>query len=191
MSASTSQGLQPSLIAVLASVMAAAVASESPRRTITGEAWRSATAPKISGETNAASAEVANANGLMTCRPLASSTVLNGTNHMPSAAPWRKKSATSSAYSALRTVLSTQTERTDGRRIQALMDGVAVGRQEFEEERVSAVRVGRQHPKSRASTLVDIVCADGQRDDRLAVKVKRRTQITFDLNSINRSPVVG
>src|ERR1035441_4572744 len=85
---------------------------------------------------------------------------------MLNAAPWRKKSATNSAYSALRTVLSTQTERTDGRGIQALMDGVAVGRREFEEERVSAVRVGRRHPKSRASTLVDIVRADGQRDNR-------------------------
>src|ERR1035437_1119365 len=44
----------------------------------------------------------------MACRPLASRTVLNGTNHMLSAAPWRKKSTTNSAYSALRTVLSTR-----------------------------------------------------------------------------------
>src|ERR1039458_5830687 len=125
MSASTSQGLQPSLIAVLAKVMAAAVASERPRRTITGEALRSAMGPEISGGADAASAEVANANGLMACRPLASSTVLSGTNHMPSAAPWRKKSATNSAYSALRIVLSTQIERTDGGRIQALTDAAS------------------------------------------------------------------
>src|ERR1035441_2762057 len=125
MSASTSQGLQPSLMAVLASTMAAAVAKERPRRTITGEAWRSAIAPKISGETKAASAEVAKANGLMACRPWASSTVLNGTNHMPSAAPWRKKSAINSAYSALRIVLSTQIERTEGGRIQALTEAAS------------------------------------------------------------------
>src|ERR1051325_2692550 len=125
MRASTSQGLQPNLMAVLASTMAAAVASERPRRTITGEACRFALAPKISGETKAARAEVANANGLMACRPWASSTVLNGTNHMPSAAPWRKKSTTNSAYSALRTVLSTQIERTDGGKIQASTDVAA------------------------------------------------------------------
>jgi len=44
-----------------AKAMAAAVATASPRSTFTGEAWRSAIAPKISGETNAASADVANA----------------------------------------------------------------------------------------------------------------------------------
>src|ERR1039458_3630005 len=99
--------------------MAAAVASERPRRTITGEAWRSAIVPKISGETKAASAEVAKANGLIACRPWASSTLLNGTNHRPSAAPWRKKSAINTAYSALRIVLSTRTEHMDGGGIQA------------------------------------------------------------------------
>ncbi len=41
--------------------MAPAVARESPRKTFVGEAWRSAIAPKISGEINAASADVANA----------------------------------------------------------------------------------------------------------------------------------
>src|ERR1017187_3201260 len=53
----------------------------------------------------------------MWCVPL--STVLNGTHHMPSAAPWRKKSAINSAYSALRIVLSTRTEHMDGGGIQA------------------------------------------------------------------------
>src|SRR6266446_5137611 len=42
MSASTSQGFQPSLIAVLTTAIAAAVANDSPRSTFTGEAWRSA-----------------------------------------------------------------------------------------------------------------------------------------------------
>src|ERR1019366_5319546 len=88
--------------------------------TTTGEAWRSAMAPKISGETNAATAEVANAKGLMACRPCASSTVLNGTNHMLIAAPWRKKSAINSAYSALRIVLSTRTEHMDVGKTQVL-----------------------------------------------------------------------
>ena len=85
--ASTSHGFHASLMAVLASVMARAVATASPRKTFTGDAWRSAIAPKINGETNAASAEVANANGLMACKPFASRTVLNGTSHIPSAAP--------------------------------------------------------------------------------------------------------
>jgi len=75
------------LIAVLAKAIPAAVASERPRMTITGDAWRSAIAPKINGETKAATAVVANAKGLMACRPCASSTVLNGTNHMLIAAP--------------------------------------------------------------------------------------------------------
>jgi len=87
MSASTSQGFQSCLIAVLAIAIAAAVASESQRSTFTGDAWRSAIAPKNSGETKHASGEVAKANGLMPSSPCASSTALNGTNHMPSAAP--------------------------------------------------------------------------------------------------------
>ena len=70
-------------MAVLASTMAAAVASAKPRKTFTGEAWRSAMAPKISGETKAASAEAAKAKGLMACRPWASSTVLK--RHKPHA----------------------------------------------------------------------------------------------------------
>ena len=59
--ASVSQGFQPSLMAVLARAMVAAVASDNPRSTLTGDACRSAIAPKISGETKAASAVVANA----------------------------------------------------------------------------------------------------------------------------------
>ena len=87
-SASTSHGFQPSLMAVLASAMAAAVASASPRKTFTGDAWRSAIAPKISGETNAASADGGEGERFdRRASPWASSTVLNGTNHMPSAAP--------------------------------------------------------------------------------------------------------
>jgi hypothetical protein len=39
--------------------MAAPVASASPRSTFSGGVWRSAMAPKISGETNAATAEAA------------------------------------------------------------------------------------------------------------------------------------
>ena len=66
---------------------AAAVANANPRSTFTGEAWRSAMAPKNNGDTNAARAVVAKAQGLMARKPWASSTVLNGTNHMPSAAP--------------------------------------------------------------------------------------------------------
>ena len=44
-----------------ASDMVAALATASPRNTATGEAWRSAIAPKISGEMKAARAEVAKA----------------------------------------------------------------------------------------------------------------------------------
>jgi hypothetical protein len=73
-------------MAVLTSVMAAAAASARPRSTFTGDVWRSAIAPKISGETNAASADAANANGLMACSPCASSTGPSGTNQMPIAA---------------------------------------------------------------------------------------------------------
>ena len=87
MNPSTSHWFQPSLMAVQAIAIAAAVANERPRNTFTGEACRSAIAPKINGETNAASAEVANAYGLMSCNPCASSTVLKGTNHIPNAAP--------------------------------------------------------------------------------------------------------
>ena len=46
---------------VPARAMAAAVARASPRRTFTGEAWRSAMAPNISGEMKAATAEEAKA----------------------------------------------------------------------------------------------------------------------------------
>src|SRR5439155_384714 len=50
---------------VLASAIAAALASDSPRSTLTGEACRSANAPKMSGETNAATPFAAKANGLI------------------------------------------------------------------------------------------------------------------------------
>jgi len=52
-------GIPTQRMLVLASAIAAAVASDRPRNTFTGEAWRSAMAPKISGETNAARAEAA------------------------------------------------------------------------------------------------------------------------------------
>ena len=94
-------------MAVLTSAIAAAAASASPRSTFTGETWRSAIAPKISGETNAATAEAANANGLMACSPCASSTVPSGTNQMPIAAAWMKNKTFNSAYSALRSVVNT------------------------------------------------------------------------------------
>ena len=41
--------------------MAAAVATDNPRNTFTGEAWRSAIAPKINGEIKVARAEAAKA----------------------------------------------------------------------------------------------------------------------------------
>ena len=104
---------------VLASAMLAAVASDKPRSTFTGDACRSAIAPKISGETNAATAVAAYANGLMSRSPCPSSTVLNGTNHMLIAAPCRKNSAINSAYSALRIVLSTRKEHTPPAETQA------------------------------------------------------------------------
>jgi len=50
---------------VLARAIAPAVASDRPRSTFTGDACRSAIAPKISGEMKAATAEVAKAYGLM------------------------------------------------------------------------------------------------------------------------------
>ena len=52
---------QPGPLRLFAAAMATAVASASQRRTLTGEACRSATAPKRSGETNAATPEVAKA----------------------------------------------------------------------------------------------------------------------------------
>src|SRR5262245_61328693 len=106
-------------MAVLTSAIDAAVANESPRRTVTGDAWRSAIAPKMRGDTNAARADVANANGLIAFNPFAPSTVLNGTKHMPRAAPWMNNRPINSAYSALRSVLSTRTERMDGEKFQA------------------------------------------------------------------------
>ena len=73
-------------MAALTIAIVTAEASASPRSTVTGETWRSAMAPKISGDTKAASADAANANGLMACSPLASSTVPSGTSQMPIAA---------------------------------------------------------------------------------------------------------
>src|SRR6185295_10060754 len=87
--------------------MAKAVARDSPRNTFTGDACRSAIAPKMSGEMNAAIADAANAYGLIACIPCASNTVLSGTIHMDNAAPWKKNSMINSAYSALRMVRST------------------------------------------------------------------------------------
>src|SRR5207248_3425711 len=110
-------------MAVLASAIAPAVASETQRKTLTGDTCRSAIAPKINGETNAARAEEANAYGLIACNPCASNTRLSGTIHIPRAAPWMKNSAISSAYSAFRMVLSTATERTGGRKFQAAKGG--------------------------------------------------------------------
>src|SRR5439155_7672286 len=111
-SESTSHGFQPNLIAVLASAIAVAVATANPRKTLTGDTWRSAIAPKTKGDTNAPSAAVAKAYGLIAFNPWASRTVLNGTSQIPRAAPWMKNRAISSAYSARRIVLSTRTGHT-------------------------------------------------------------------------------
>ena len=105
---STTPGPAPRRIAVLASAIAIAVARANHLNTFTGEAWRSATAPNNNGDTNAATPEVANAYGRMWAKPWASSTELSGTNHMLSAAPWRRKRPMSSAYSARRMVVSTR-----------------------------------------------------------------------------------
>src|SRR5579859_3855467 len=91
-------------VAMTAMVMPVAVASQ--RRTLAGGTWRSAMAPNMSGEMNEATAVAANANGLMTCRLLASRMVPSGTNQMPMAAAWMKNRIISSAYSALRSVLN-------------------------------------------------------------------------------------
>jgi ABC-type branched-subunit amino acid transport system substrate-binding protein len=99
MSSSTTPGDQCCLMLQVASSIAKAVVTVSPRSTFTGEAWRSAIAPKISGETKAAMAEVANANGLIAFSPCASSTELNGTNQMLIAIHWMKNSPINSKYS--------------------------------------------------------------------------------------------
>ena len=80
------------------------VAEASQRNTFAGGTCRSAIAPNISGEMNAAVAVVANANGLMMCNPFASRIEPSGTNHMPIAAAWMKNKIINSAYSALRNV---------------------------------------------------------------------------------------
>ena len=59
--ASTMPTLQPSLMAVVANAMLTAVATVSQRSTTTGAAWRSAIAPKINGDTKAATADAAKA----------------------------------------------------------------------------------------------------------------------------------
>ena len=56
-------------MAVLTSVIITVVATASQRSTRAGATCRSAMAPKISGEMNAASAVAAKANGLMPCIP--------------------------------------------------------------------------------------------------------------------------
>jgi hypothetical protein len=71
-STSTTPGGQCCRMLHVASSIAAAVAAVSPRKTFTGEAWRSAIAPKISGETKAATAEAAKAKGLIAPSPCAS-----------------------------------------------------------------------------------------------------------------------
>jgi hypothetical protein len=86
-SASTSQRSQPHWMDAPASAVAPAVATASQRSTRTGEACRSAIAPKTSGESSAAMADVAYAKGLIDPSPCESSTALKGTNHMPSATP--------------------------------------------------------------------------------------------------------
>src|ERR1051326_248241 len=118
-------------MALLASVMATAVARARPRSTLTGEACRSDMAPKRSGETKAARAFDAKANGLRACSPCASSTGLNGTNHIPKAAPWIKNNATNSAYSARRIVRSTRTEHTGTRKFQASTEKAFVRAEPF------------------------------------------------------------
>ena len=57
----TQPGDQPCLMLQATTDMVTALATDKPRRTATGEAWRSAMAPKINGETSAARAEVAKA----------------------------------------------------------------------------------------------------------------------------------
>jgi len=86
-------------MAAAASAIDAAVPTASQRSTRAGLTCRSAIAPKSSGDTKAAVADVAKANGLMDCRPWASSTGPSGTNHAPNAMPWRKNSPASSTSS--------------------------------------------------------------------------------------------
>ena len=66
---STSQKFQPSWMAEVAMVIVTAEATASQRRTLTGETWRSAIAPKIKGEMKAATAVVAKAYGISRCSP--------------------------------------------------------------------------------------------------------------------------
>ena len=105
----------------MATAMAAvitAVAVASQRKTFAGGTWRSAIAPNINGEMNAAMAEAAKANGLMSCIPCASRIGPSGTNQMAMAAPWMKNRMTSSAYSALRSVFSTRRDSGSAGKIQ-------------------------------------------------------------------------
>ena len=84
----------------LASAIPTALDPANHRNTRTGDACRSAIAPKISGEIKAATAEVANAYGASPGKPCAANTRLSGTIHIPVAIDWKKKSTASSPYSA-------------------------------------------------------------------------------------------
>lgn len=76
-----------------------AVPMPSQRRTWIGGTERSAMAPKKSGERRAATADVANANGMTFRRFADSRTDPIGTNQDPKAIPWRKRSVISSSFS--------------------------------------------------------------------------------------------
>lgn len=71
----------------------------SQRSTRIGGTERSAIAPKNSGESNAAIAEAANANGISHLKLAASNTIPIGTNHEASDMPWRKSRRVSSIRS--------------------------------------------------------------------------------------------
>ena len=96
MKASTSQAFQPVCMAVLARAIAEAVANESQRRTRAGGTCRSATAPKKSGDTKAAMADVAKAKGCIRSSPCAPKTNVNGTIHAANAIHWMKNNAANS-----------------------------------------------------------------------------------------------
>lgn len=106
-------------MATLTITSAVAVASESQRRTRVGAKCRSAIAPKNNGEMNAATADVANANGWMRCKPCASRINVNGTIHAASAIHWMKNNAPSLANSTLFSALGTRKGHTGRGKTQA------------------------------------------------------------------------
>jgi len=110
-----SHAFQWSRMAVLMRLIKMALVTASQRRTVAGGTWRSAIAPKASGEMKAATADAAKAKGLMPCKPCASRMGPSGTNQMAIAAAWMKNRIISSAYSALRSVVNIGAENNQTR----------------------------------------------------------------------------